>query len=161
MDNVFVGKIVSTHGIKGELRIISDFEFPKKAFKVDTHLLIDNKEYKIVSYRVHKNYHMVKFLGFDDINEVLFFKGKKVYKEKNELELEEDEILDSDLINFKVNTKDNKSGVVKEIFYASKTNKILRTEIEGKEVLIPINSPFIKKINPKENTIEIEMIEGM
>ncbi len=161
MEKIFVGKVVSTHGIKGELRIISNFEFPNKAFKVDTNLIIDDKKYKIVSYRVHKNYHMVKFLGFDDINEVLFLKGKKAYKEKVELELNDDEVLDSDLINFKVYTQDNKSGIITEIFYASDTNKILRIQIDGREILIPVNSPFIKKINSKEETVEIELIEGM
>ena len=34
MDTVYIGKIVSTHGIKGELRIISDFPYKNKVFKV-------------------------------------------------------------------------------------------------------------------------------
>lgn len=161
MDKVYVGKIVSTHGIKGEVRIISNFDYPDKAFYVDTDLIIDNKSYKIVSYRIHKNYHMVKFLGFNDINQVLFLKNKKVYKNKSELNLEDNEILDSDLIEFKVLTSDAKSGKIKEIFYASRYNKILRVEIEEKEVLIPMNSPFIIRIDSKEKIVEIELIEGM
>ena len=43
-NKVFLGKIVSTHGIKGELRIISDFEYKDKAFKVGTYLIIDDEK---------------------------------------------------------------------------------------------------------------------
>ena len=161
MEKIHVGKITSTHGIKGELRILSNFEYPNKAFLKDTHLIIDNNIYKITSYRVHKNYHMVTLLGFDDINEVLFLKGKDVYKDKEELNLENTEVLDDDLKNFKVFTTDEKIGTIKEIFLASRDNKILRIEIEGREVWIPKNSPFIKKIDVDKKIIEIELIEGM
>ena len=52
-NKVYLGKIVSTHGIKGELRIISDFEYKDKAFKVGTHLIIDDEPYLIKIYRKH------------------------------------------------------------------------------------------------------------
>ena len=39
MEKVYIGKIVNTHGIKGELRILSDFEFKDKAFKVNTEII--------------------------------------------------------------------------------------------------------------------------
>ena len=54
-----VGKIVSTHGIKGELRILSDFEYKDKVFVVGNELIINNKPYKIRTYRRHKNFDMV------------------------------------------------------------------------------------------------------
>ncbi len=161
MSKVYVGKIVSFHGIKGEIRILSDFDFPDKAFLVGSNLIIDDKVYEIVSYRVHKNYHMVKFLGYDDINDVLFLKNKKVYKEKDDIVLEDGEILDEDLITFKVLTNEGKSGKIKEIFYASEKNKILRILIDDREILIPRYSPFVKKIDKDKKVIEIEIIEGM
>ena len=161
MSKVYVGKIVSFHGIKGEIRILSDFDFPDKAFLVGSNLIIDDKNYEIVSYRVHKNYHMVKFSGYDDINDVLFLKNKKVYKEKDDIVLEDGEILDEDLITFKVLTNEGKSGKIKEIFYASKVNKILRVLIDDREILIPRYSPFVKRIDKDKKIIEIEIIEGM
>ena len=161
MSKVYVGKIVSFHGIKGEVRILSDFDFPDKAFLVGSNLIIDDKVYEIVSYRVHKNYHMVKFLGYDDIDDVLSLKNKKVYKEKKDIILEDGEILDEDLITFKVLTNEGKSGKIKEIFYASENNKILRILIDDREILIPRYSPFVKKIDKDKKVIEIEIIEGM
>ena len=104
---------------------------------------------------------MIKLLGFDSIEDVEFLRNKKVYKEKSELNLSDDEILDEDLITYKVITTDGKEGIIKEIFYASYKNKILRIDIEGREVLVPVNTFFIKKINKNEKEILIELIEGM
>ncbi len=161
MSKVYVGRITSFHGVKGEVRIRSDFLYPKKAFLVGSFLIIDEKRYKIVSYRVHKNYHMVKFLGFDSLDDVLFLKDKDVYKEKSELNLSDDEILDSDLANYKVVTTTGECGFIVSVFYASSSNKILRVLINGKEMLIPVFSPYVKKIDPKKREVLIEVIEGM
>ena len=160
MEKVYIGKIVSTHGIKGELRILSDFQFKDKVFKIGNSLIIDDKEYTIKSYRVHKNFDMVTLDDYKDINEVLFLLKKKVYFYKDKLELSDEEILDSDLLEYKVMTKDGKEGIIKDIFYASESNKIIRCLFD-KEVLIPVNSPMIKEINKKDKIIVVELIEGM
>ena len=60
MKYVYIGKIVNTHGIKGELRILSDFKYKDKVFKSNMLIYIgkDKIEEKIVSYRKHKNFDM-------------------------------------------------------------------------------------------------------
>ena len=160
MEKVYIGRIVSTHGIKGELRILSDFQFKDKVFKIGNSLIIDDKDYIIKSYRVHKNYDMVTLNDYKDINEVLFLLKKSVYFDKDRLELSDEEILDSDLLEYKVMTTSGKEGIIKDVFYASESNKIIRCIID-KEVLIPINSPMIKEINKKDRIIVVELIEGM
>lgn len=47
MKKVLVGKIVSTHGIKGEIKILSDFQFKSKVFVVGEKLIIDDEEFVI------------------------------------------------------------------------------------------------------------------
>lgn len=160
MDKIYIGKIVNTHGIKGEIRILSDFDFKENAFKVGTHIIVDDETYQINSYRKHKQFDMITLDGYHDINDVLFLMKKKVYKNKEELKLSKDQILDEDLITYTVIDKDKKSGIIKEIFYASPTNKILRVKFE-KEVLIPLASPMIKNIDQDKKRIEVELIEGM
>lgn len=160
MDKVYIGKIVATHGIKGELRILSDFEFKDKVFFVGNKLIIDDNEYEIKSYRVHKNYDMVTLNDYKDINEVLFLLKKNVYVLKSSLEFADDEILDEDLIKYKVITKDGREGKITEIFYASETNKILRVLFD-KEILIPVNSPMVEKIDKKNSEVIINLIDGM
>ena len=74
MEEIYIGKVVNTHGIKGEIRILSDFLYKEKAFKVGTNLLIDGISYQITSYRRHKNFEMVTLDGYSNINDVLFLK---------------------------------------------------------------------------------------
>lgn len=160
MEKVYIGKIVNTHGIKGELRILSDFEFKDKAFKVNSEIYIDNEKHIIKSYRRHKNYDMITIDNYNNINDVLYLLKKKVYKEKSKLHLSDKEILDSDLLTYKVIDKNKNCGIIKEIFLASPTNKIMRVLFD-KEVLIPINSPMIKKIDKNLKIVEVELIDGM
>ena len=112
MDKVYIGKIVNTHGIKGEVRILSDFLYKDKAFKVGTNIIIDEVTYKITSYRKHKQFDMVTLDGFNDINQVLFLMKKKVYKKKDELKLNSSEILDEDLIKYKVFDENENNGII-------------------------------------------------
>jgi len=160
MNDVYIGKIVNTHGIKGELRILSDFPFKEKVFKVGNKLIIDNKEYTIRSYRVNKNFDMVTLDDYKDINEVLFLLKRKVYFSKGALKLSDDEILDEELLTFKVLTNKGKIGIIEEIFLASRENKILRVKFD-KEVLIPYNSPMIVKIDKNKKELYIELLDGM
>ena len=158
MDKVYIGKIVSTHGIKGELKILSDFDFKDKVFVVGKKLIIDDKEYEIKSYRVHKNFDMVTLDDYTDINEVLFLLKKDVYVSKDSLDFNDNEILDSELMTYKVLTNTGKIGIIKEIFKASETNKIIRVLFD-KEVLIPYS--FIKSIDKNKKEIIVELIDGM
>lgn len=160
MDKVYIGRVVNTHGIKGEIRILSDFPYKDKVFKINNKLIIDDLEYTVNSYRVHKGYDMVSFNGFNNINDVLFLLKKKVYFDKSSLLLDDDEVLDSELINYQVVSSDGIKGSITEIFMASKDNKILRILFD-REVLIPYNSPLIKKIDKKNKQIIVEIIEGM
>ena len=160
MDKIYVGKIVSTHGIKGEIKIVSDFQFKEKVFVVGNKLIIDDLSYEIKSYRKHKNYDMVLLGDFNNINDVLFMMKKNVYFDKNSLKLLDDEVLDSDLLKFKVVNGDLE-GYVEEIFFASNTNKIIRVNINGKSILVPFNSPMFKRISKDEKILYLELIEGI
>lgn len=160
MKKINIGKIVSTHGIKGEVKILSGFPYKERVLGVGKKILIDEKEYVITSYRVHKKYDMITLEGYSNINDVLSFLKKNVYVKEENLHLLEDEILDEDLIQFEVLTKEGKRGIIKEIFYASETNKILRVQFE-KEVLIPMNSEMITKIDKEKKEIIVHLIDGM
>ena len=76
MNLVLIGKVVNTHGIKGELRLLSDFEFKSRIFKSNSKIYIDNQEFIINSYRFHKIFDMITLNGYANINDVLFLKGK-------------------------------------------------------------------------------------
>lgn len=160
MEKVYIGKIVNTHGIKGELRVLSNFDFKDKAFRVGTNIYIGEELHVIKSYRKHKNYDMITIDNFNNINDVLYLLKKGVYKNISELNLDDNQILDSELISYKVIDKNRKCGIIKEIFLASRNNKIIRVFFD-KEVLIPVNSPMIKNIDKEKKIVEVDLIDGM
>ena len=82
MNFVCIGKLINTHGIKGEVRIISDFKYKDIVFKKGNSIIIDKISYEIVSYRKHKNYDMLMLLGINSINEAELLKDKLEYKYK-------------------------------------------------------------------------------
>ena len=144
---IFIGRIVNTHALKGEVRIISDFEFKDKIFKENTFLYIgENKDKEVIeTYRKHKQFDMVKFKGIDNINNVLKYKGSKVYINEEDLQLKDDEILISELLNMDVYNNDKLVGKITE-YRSDNGNNMLRVN----DKLVPYNKDFITKID-KEN----------
>ena len=150
----YIGKITNTHGIKGEVKILSNIKHKDLVFKKNNKLIIDDIELVINSYRVHKNYDLVTFKDINDINDVLKYKGKKVYfNEKLDV------LFDEDYIGLEVYT-DKYVGIIKDIINNG-ANDIFVIYNEDKKYYIPNVSAFIKKIDFKEKRIYINTIEGL
>lgn len=157
MNLVYIGKLVNTHGIKGEVRIISDFKYKNEVFKVDNIIYIDNTKYKINSYRVHKNFDMVTLSSINSIEDALKLKGSNCYIDRNDYTF--DGYLDEDLIGLDVYDKDTYKGKVVEILKGVKYDILV---IDGvKRHLIPNIDKFIKKVDLENKKIEIEYILGL
>lgn len=156
MNYVNIGKIVNTHALKGEVRIISNFEYKQRVFKKGFNLYIgQNKNKEVIeTYRVHKQFDMVKFIGIDYINDVLKYKGCNVYINMDDLELNEDEILEGELINMKVYSKDKELGIITE-YRNDNGNKMIRVN----DKFIPYNKDFIEKIDKQNKVIYMHDIE--
>lgn len=158
MDLVYVGKIVNTHGIKGELRIKSDFERKDLVFKVGNKIIIDNEEHVIRSYRYHKIFDMITIDEYDNINDVLKYVGKNVFVSRLSLKLKTSEYLLSDLIGLNVVSNDMIYGIVKD--YSNDINPLLKIEFD-KNYYIPINSNYIKSVDLEKKVIIVDNIEGL
>ena len=156
MNYICVGKIVNTHALKGEVRIISDFEYKSKVFKVGASLFVGESkdELLIESYRVHKNFDMIKFVGIDYINDVLKYKGSKVYIDKDKLNLNDEELLIDEILDMNIYSNDKLVGKVSE-YRSDNGNKMIR--VNGK--MIPFNNDFISKIDKKNGIIYMHDIE--
>lgn len=158
MDLVYVGKIVNTHGIKGELKIFSDFEKKELVFKIGNKLIIDKEEHTIRTYRYHKIFDMVTLDDYDNINDVLCFVGKNVYVSRVSLKLSNKDYLLSDLIGLSVVFNDTVYGIVKD--YSNDLNPLLQIEYE-KNYYIPIKGNYIKNVDLINKEIVVENIEGL
>ena len=160
MNYIYIGDIVNTHGIKGEIKIISHFKYKNNVFIKGTPIYIGkNKEKQIInSYRKHKMFDMITLLGFNDINEVLKYKGELVYIDKNEIKI--DGILNEELINMDVYNEDSFIGKVTDILNNG-VYDILVIEKENNRNLVPNINEIIENIDLENKKIQINMIEGL
>lgn len=153
-----IGKLVNTHGIKGEVRILSDIDYKNEIFKKNNSLYIGKEKNKMTinTYRVHKNFDMVTFDGINDINDVLKFKGESIYIKREEVDI--DGYFDSELIDFDVYT----DKLVGKLISIIKNGKQKLLEIKGKKIyLVPKVDAFIKNIDFENKIIYINNIEGL
>ena len=163
MEYIYIGKIVSTHGIKGEIKIISDFDFKEKAFKIGNKIYFgtDKKEFIINSYRRHKNYEMITLEGYNNINLVLPFMKENVYILDSDLVLDEDEYLDSSIIGLNIYSNDELLGEITEIFAPSPSRKVIRFTSKGKNYLVPYVPSFVKTIDLSSRKVVLYSMEGV
>lgn len=144
MKYIKVGTIVNTHALKGEVRIISNFEYKDRVFKINNTLYIgmSKSEEVIETYRVHKNFDMVKFKGIDNITDVLKYKGSAVYVNIDDLKLKDDEVLIEELLGMNVIVNNKLLGSITD-YIDNNGNKLV--VVNNK--YIPYNKDLIEKID--------------
>lgn len=138
---IYIGKTVSTFGIKGELKVISDFEKCNKAYKIGNKILINNIEHVISGIRYHKNYILLEIDDLKNINDILKYVGFNIYIKRMDLHLEENEFLYKDLINSDV-IDDDGSNLGKIIEVEQGVNLLIKVK-GSKEFYIPYVDEYI------------------
>lgn len=160
MDYISVGKIVNTHGIKGELRILSDFELKNQVFIIGKNIYIGDSFIKeeIASYRKHKEFDMITLKNYNNINQVLKYLKKKVYVKREDLNI--DEYLMTDLIGLDVYLKEQKIGKIIDFVYNG-SNKLL--VVEGlKKFYIPMVEDFVNKVDINNCKVDVtDNVKGL
>lgn len=161
MKYLCIGKIVNTHGIKGEVRILSNFKYKNKVFNKDFKIYIGKDKYEeiINSYRPHKQFDMITIKGITNINDVLKYKGNLIYINREDLILNDGEYLDEDLINLSVVVDNEIVGKVVRIEKGPQDRIIVNKN--DNLYLVPYVCDIIKQINLKEGTITLENIKGL
>lgn len=164
-----VGKIVNTHGIKGEVRVISRTDFADERYKAGNTLYLFQEgkerpvELKITAHRKHKNFDLLTFEGYGNVNEVTAFKEGILKVPESYLKpLEGDEYYFHEIIGCKVYTTDEEEiGTVKEILTPGANDVWVVKAPRGKDILIPYIHEIVKEIVPEEGKIVIEPMEGL
>ena len=135
---VEVGQIVNTHGIKGEIKVKSNSDFTETRFQPGENLIVKHNnediEYTVSSYRIHKGFHMLKFEGINNINDIEHLKGDYLYQERDheDIELDEHEFYYSDIIGCTVfDDTDTPIGRVINIFETGANDVWLLKEIKS------------------------------
>ena len=162
---ISIVKITNFFGIKGEAKVGFDNESQIK--KAKTVYMLDDVskvELKIKSIRFHKNFAIVKFEGIDDINDLLQFKGQRIFVSKETAlnQLDKDEYLIQDLIGCSVYNENNeKIGEVVNISTNSSQDLLNIKNGFGQVDLVPFVNEFFPVVDVKNKKIIIKPIEGL
>lgn len=156
MNKIYVGKIVNTFGIKGELKVVSKFEMANKVFKINNIIYINNKDYKITNVRFHKNNYLVEIDNIKDINKVEYLINNDVYFNKEDLGLKDNEYLVSELIDYKVISNSKDIGIVTD-YDDNKINPLIKV---NNKFYIPLNG-FYEKIDKNNKIIYVKDVSGL
>lgn len=159
-----VGKILGTHGIKGELKVKSDTSFNR--FEKGSILYIETypkKYYKIVidSHRVHQDFDLISFNGFANINDVLEFVGKDLYVKNHEKKINSDKLYYEEIIDCVVfDEEGNEHGMVNDIIEVPQ-GILLEIVKDDKTSLVPYVKEFVLNVDVENKKILLHLIEGL
>lgn len=159
MNYIYIGDVVNTHGLKGEIRIVSDFKFKESAFKEGMKFYLGKDKYveEVATYRKHKMYDMVTFKDKNHIDDVIIYKNEPVYVNREDLVY--DGYLDEDLIGLDVYCEDRHIGHVDTILKTD-AHEILLVK-NGSKHMIPNVDEFIKKVDLENKRLDIEYMKGL
>ena len=163
-----VAKIVNTHGIRGELKLVSQTDFPDLRFSRGSQLLLlgpagEELPVTVESGRPQKNVWLVKFHEFSDINVAEKVKGWEVkVSEENLAELEQGDFYYHEIIGCRVFTEEGEElGTVKEILSPG-ANDVWTVELpNGKELLLPYIDEVVLKVDVTDKRITVRLMEGL
>lgn len=153
------GKIVNTHGVRGEVKIQVWLDSPEFLKKFKT-VYIENKAVKLISGRVHKGFLIAVLDGVEDVNAAMCYKNKTVYIDRNDARLPEGTFFLQDIIGAEVVNEDGtKVGVLEDILETPASDVyVVRGETEH---LIPAVDEFIISTDAENGIITVRLIEGM
>lgn len=163
-----VGKIVNTHGIRGEVRVISQTDFPELRYKKGAKLTLFQEgkqplKLTIASHRKHKNFDLLTFEGYLTINDVEKFRdGILKVSEYDLTDLEENEYYYYEIIGLNVLDENGELlGTIKEILSPG-ANDVWVVQRKGKkDALIPYIDSVVKEIDLDANEVHVEIPEGL
>lgn len=162
-----VGKIANTHGIRGELKIVPETDFPER-FEIGNELIIVdslNKQTPVTvqTSRLHKNLFIVQFAGFTNINDVEKYKGALLKIDaKNQLPLEEGEYYYHEIIGCKVITEEGQElGLISEVLTPGANDVWVVALPKGKQLLLPVIDDVILDVDVVNKMIRIHLMEGL
>jgi len=163
-DYLSVGRIVNTHGVKGEVRVIpltsdiSRFDYLLYAF-----VMLDGKrkELRVTDVRYHKSFVLIKFNGIDTMDEAEKLKGCDLCVDRrNARPLEEDEYFICDLIGLEVFEGDQLLGKLTEVLETG-SNDVYVVKQKGKEILIPALKSVVLDVDLENKKMQVKLPEGL
>lgn len=161
-----VGVITQTHGIKGEVKVFPTTDDANRFKKLKEVVLDTGKErlnMEIESVKFFKKYVIVKFKGYDPINDVEKYKNAKLWITRDKaVKLAKDEYFVADLIGIQVVTDDGEAfGVLKDVLATGANDVYIVTRPDQSEVLLPAIKECIRNIDMEQGCMTVHIMDGL
>ena len=150
------GEIVTTHGVRGEMKILTWLDSPEDLCDFER-CRIDGKEYNIQSCRVQKTCNLLKVEGIDTMEDAQAMRGKivELYRE----DISDEVIFGGELIGVEVYQQEDFLGKIQEVLdYPGNQVYVVRGE---HEYMIPAVKAFVLSTDLEANRMQVALIEGM
>ena len=150
------GEIVTTHGIKGEVKVLCWLDDPEMLCEFER-CRIDGKEVEIEQCRVQKTCNLVKLAGIDTMEAAQAMRGKTIelYRE----DIDDEVIFAAELIGMEVFCNGEMIGKIKEVLdYPGNSVYVIKGT---REYMIPAVKEFILSTDMEKNEMQVKLIEGM
>lgn len=161
LETIKVGRIVNTHGIRGEIRVQprdSDLSLLTRC----TTFLLDGVPVSPTACRVHKSLVLMKLPGVDDMSAALALKGRDLYIRREDAHLPAGEYFDDELLGLDVYHADTGECLGELVAVESYPAHKIYTVRGQREFLVPaVKDVFIKSVDLEDNRMEIHVWEGM
>ena len=150
------GEIVTTHGVRGEVKVLCWLDDPEMLCEFDR-CRINGKEFTMEQVRVQKTCNLVKLEGIDTVEEAQKLRSKTV--ELFREDIDDEVIFAAELIGMEVFSDGEKIGKITEVLsYPGNSVYVVKGQYE---YMIPAVSQFILETDMEENTMQVKLIEGM
>ena len=150
------GEIVTTHGVKGEVKVLCWLDDPEMLCEFDR-CRIEGKEYTMEQVRVQKTCNLVKLKGIETMEAAQAMRGKTVelYRE----DIDDEVIFAAELIGVEVYNGEEMIGKITEVLdYPGNSVYVVKGE---HEYMIPAVNQFILSTDMEKNEMQVKLIEGM
>ena len=161
-----VGTIASTHGIRGEVKVFPTTDDVKR-FKKLKHCFLDTGKERIPleveSVKFFKQFAILKFKDYDNINDVEKYKGKDLLVDRaNAVKLQKNEYFIADLIGLKVVTDEgNDFGTLKDVLQTGANDVYVIDGTDGKEYLFPVIRECVLDISLEKGIVTVHIMPGL
>lgn len=165
-DILQVGIITSTHGVRGEVKVYPTTDDMKRFKRLKEVILDTGKEQmtlEIESVKFFKQFVILKFKGFDNINDMEKYRQKSLFvTRKNAVRLSHDEYFIADLLGLKVlNESGEKIGILRDVMETGANDVYVIDMTDGRELLLPAIKQCILEVDVEQGFIKVHILDGL